>query len=140
MLTEIQIKLVQESFTEVAKISDTAAKLFYNRLFELRPELRSLFKKDLETQGKMLMQTLATAVASLKSLDKLVPVLQDMGRKHATYNVKDEDYNTVAEALLWTLGKGLGSAFTEEVKEAWTAVYMLIANVMKEAAKEQVSA
>ncbi len=139
MLTAKQIKLVQDSYVEVAKISDVASQLFYNRLFELKPELKSLFKNDIEKQGKMLMQTLTVAVHSLNDLDKLIPVLQDLGRRHATYRVKDEHYDTVAAALLWTLSQGLGKAFTNEVKEAWTAVYLIIAGVMKEAAKTKIS-
>lgn len=137
MLTEKQIKLVQDSYVEVAKISDTASELFYSKLFELRPDLRSLFKNDIEKQRKMLMQTLTVAVHSLNELDKLIPVLQDLGRRHTTYRVKDEHYDTVGEALIWTLGQGLGKTFTNEVKEAWTSVYLTIAKIMKEAAKNK---
>jgi len=68
-------------------------------------------------------------------LPKLVPLLQNLGRRHTRYGVRDEHYDTVGEALLWTLNKGLGKAFTAPVKKAWTEAYVLVATVMKEAAQ-----
>ncbi len=135
-LTEQQIKLVQESWDKVVPIQETAAELFYGQLFEIAPEVKPLFKGDMKSQGRKLMTMLNTAVKSLNNLEKIVPVVQESGRKHVGYGVKDEHYEKVAEALLWTLGKGLGEGFTEEVKDAWVAVYTLLATVMKEAAAE----
>jgi hemoglobin-like flavoprotein len=126
--------LVQSSFEKVVPIADTAAALFYQRLFELDPSLRPMFTTDLKEQGKKLMNMLTLAVRGLDKLDKLVPAIQDLGRRHAGYGVKAEHYDTVASALLWTLEKGLGDAFTDEVREAWVAVYMLIATTMQDAA------
>src|SRR6185369_3640916 len=96
--------------------------------------LRSMFKSDLASQKKKLMQTLGVAVDGLNSLDKLVPVLQALGVRHAGYMVQDAHYDTVGEALIWTLGEGLGDAFTADAQAAWRAVYRLVATVMKEAA------
>jgi hemoglobin-like flavoprotein len=128
--------LVQESFAKVAPISDLAADLFYGRLFELDPALQPLFKGDMKEQGQKLMMMIRIAVDGLDDLDKLVPVVQDMGRRHATYGVENSHYDTVGASLLWTLEQGLGSSFTPEVKEAWTVVYTLLAHTMKEAAGE----
>lgn len=133
-LTEEQIRLVQKTFAMVEPIADDAAVMFYDKLFELDPNLKPLFSDDMAAQRKALMSTLKIAVKGLTDLDTIVPALQQLGERHAGYGVKDEDYSTVAQALLWTLEQGLGSEFTEDVKAAWTAVYMLIASVMIDAA------
>jgi len=134
-MTETQIALVQGSWQKVVPIKDKAAELFYGKLFELDPSLRPLFKGDMTEQGRKLMAILNTAVNSLTDLPAIVPAVQDMGRRHAGYGVQDAHYDTVAAALLWTLGAGLGDAFTDEVKAAWTETYVTLATVMKEAAK-----
>ena len=136
MLTNTQKVLVQESFAAVLPIADDAAALFYRRLFELDPSLERMFRGDMTEQRRKLMQMLTAAVKGLNRLDQLVPVVEELGRRHAGYGVADAHYDTVGAALLWTLEKGLGSAFTPEVKEAWVAVYGLLASTMKNAAKE----
>ncbi len=136
MVTNTQKVLVQESFAAVMPIADDAAALFYRRLFELDPSLERMFKGDMTEQRRKLMQMLTAAVKGLNRLDQLVPVVEDLGRRHAGYGVADAHYDTVGAALLWTLAKGLGNAFTPEVKDAWIAVYGLLAGTMKNAAKE----
>jgi len=138
-MTPEQVKLVKDSWAQVAPISEQAAELFYGRLFELNPDYRALFKGDMKSQGKMLMSMLNTAVASLDKLDAIVPAVQALGQRHVGYGVKAEDYDTVAEALLWTLGQGLGEGFTDEVREAWTLTYTTLATVMIEAAAQDVA-
>jgi len=133
-MTPEQKTLVQDSFAKVAPISEAAAGIFYNKLFELDPALQPLFKGDIKEQGKKLMAVLGVAVAGLNDLDKLVPVVQDLGKRHAGYGVKDEDYGTVAAALLYTLETGLGDDFTPAVKGAWVEVYTILADVMTKAA------
>jgi hemoglobin-like flavoprotein len=128
--------LVQASFRQVVPIADAAAALFYGRLFELDPSLRHLFRGDLDTQGRKLMQMLSVAVAGLDRLDSLVPQVTALGRRHAGYGVTEAHYATVASALLWTLERGLGAEFTAPVRAAWIAVYTLLAEVMQQAAAE----
>ncbi len=131
-----QIKLVQESFEKVRPISEVAAELFYNRLFELKPSFRSLFKGDMNTQGRMLMQMLDYAVTCLDKPDALIPTIQDLGKRHVGYGVKGKYYETVGETLLWTLEQGLGKDFTPDVKEAWAEAYKLLSDTMKSATRE----
>ncbi|WP_455222326.1 globin family protein [Kaarinaea lacus] len=135
-MTPVQKDLVQATFKDVVPIAETAAKLFYGKLFELDPELKSLFKGDMDEQGRKLMQVIGVAVNGLDKLDEIVPVVQDLGKRHVSYGVKDRDYDTVGTALLWTLQQGLDSGFTPEVEEAWTVVYTLLADTMKDAAAE----
>ena len=136
MLTSTQKTLVQESFARVVPIADAAAALFYGRLFELDPSLQRMFRGDMAEQRKKLMHMLTAAVKGLDHLDRLVPVVQDLGRRHVAYGVKDAHYDTVGAALLWTLEQGLEDAFTPETAEAWATVYTLLATTMKEAARE----
>jgi len=136
MLTDREKVLVQQSFALVAPIADDAAALFYRRLFELDPSLERMFRGDMTEQRRKLMQMLTAAVKGLDRLEQLVPVVEDLGRRHAGYGVADAHYDTVGAALLWTLEKGLGQAFTPEVQDAWVAVYGLLAGTMKNAAKE----
>jgi len=132
MTPESQV-LVQESFAKVMPIAPQAAAMFYARLFELDPSLRPLFKGDMAEQGRKLMAMIGTAVANLRNLDAIAAAVQDLGRRHRAYGVLAESYDTVAEALLWTLGQGLGDAFTPEVEAAWVDVYTVLADAMKEA-------
>jgi hemoglobin-like flavoprotein len=136
MVTNTQKVLVQESFAAVVPIADDAAVLFYRRLFELDPSLQRMFRGDMTEQRRKLMQMLTAAVKGLDRLDQLVPVVEELGRRHVGYGVADAHYDTVGAALLWTLEKGLGNAFTSETKDAWIAVYGLLAGTMKNAAKE----
>ncbi len=134
-----QIALVQESFGHVLPIADTAATLFYTRLFELDPALRPLFRGDMREQGRKLMTMLRLSVNGLDRLEELVPSVQDLGRRHAGYHVKVAHYDTFGAALLWTLAQGLGEAWTPAVEAAWTEVYGLLATTMKAAAEEAVA-
>ena len=134
-MTNEQIKLVQDSFKRVAPIAEAAAQLFYARLFELDPDLELLFKGNLSEQGRKLMQMLGLAVNSLDRMEQLLPVVRSLGTRHVSYGVRDKDYDTVGRALLWTLGKGLGEAFTPDVKAAWTNVYATLASAMQYGSK-----
>ena len=140
MLTAAQKSLVQNSFATIVPIADDAAALFYQRLFELDPSLQAMFRGPMIEQRKKLMHMLTAAVKGLDRLEQLVPVVQDLGRRHVHYGVRDEHYETVGAALLWTLEMGLGSGFTPETREAWTAVYSLLATTMKDAAREAIAA
>jgi nitric oxide dioxygenase len=131
-----QIDLVKTSFTAVEPIADQAGRMFYDRLFTLDPSLRSLFKADIDTQSKKLMQMIAIAVNGLDRPEAILPAVQALGARHAGYGVVDAHYATVAEALLWALKQGLGSAFTADVAEAWVAAYTLLADSMKSASRK----
>jgi hemoglobin-like flavoprotein len=129
--------LVQATFAQVAPIAEVAAELFYGRLFEIDPSLKPMFRGDMKEQGRKLMQMLAFSVHGLDRLQDILPAVEEMGRRHAGYGVQDEHYDTVGSALLWTLEKGLGDAFTPEVKSAWITVYTTLAGAMKSGAMSQ---
>lgn len=130
------ISLVQESFEKVKPIAPQAAEIFYSKLFELDPALKKLFpssEESMKIQGNKLMTMLASAVAGLSNLEALIPILQDLGKRHVGYNVEQSHYNTVGAALLGTLEVGLADDFTPDIKEAWTSVYGTMSSVMIEA-------
>lgn len=129
------IQLVQNSWQKVVAIGPQAAALFYQNLFEADPALKPLFKGDLQAQGKKLIEMISVAVSKLTELNVLIPVLQNLGKRHGGYGVQDSHYDTVAAALIKTLEQGLGDDFTPETKGAWVEVYSVMADVMKAAAK-----
>lgn len=133
-MTPDQVTMVQESFKKVVPIAGTAADLFYNRLFEIAPEVRPLFPDDLAEQKKKLIAMLATAVTNLHQVDKIIPAVEDLGKRHVAYGVTDKMYEPVGAALLWTLEQGLGPEFTPELKGAWTETYVTLAGVMQKGA------
>lgn len=136
MVTPEDVTLVQSSWEKVAPIADTAADLFYGRLFEIDPAAKELFPEDMAAQKKSLMQTLAVCVHGLNNLGEIVPAVKALGQRHAGYKVEDKHYDSVGAALLWTLGQGLGDDFTPETASAWTKVYGVLSTTMKEAAAE----
>jgi len=129
-----QIRLVQASWAQVRPIQAAAADLFYGRLFELAPDTRPLFKRDIHVQGAMLMQTLDMVVGSLGRLAEVLPAAEQLARRHVGYGVHPRHYDSVGTALIWTLEQGLGTAFTPAVREGWIAAYTALAGAMKAAA------
>jgi nitric oxide dioxygenase len=130
-MTPEKIALVQDSFTKVAPIADQAAVLFYDRLFEIAPEVKPMFHDaDMAEQRRKLMATLGVVVTGLTRLETVLPAASALAKKHVTYGVKDEHYPIVGAALLWTLEKGLGDAWTPDVAEAWTAAYGTLSGYM----------
>ena len=138
-LTNEEIKAVQSSWEKCVPIADKAAELFYGKLFELDPDLKPLFKGDMQEQGKKLMTMITVAVNGLNDLEKIVSAVKALGVRHVGYGVKDAHYDTVGSALIWTLGKGLGEEFTDALKAAWIKVYTLLATTMKGAAAESIA-
>ena len=128
-----QKALIRASFEQIQPIAETAAAMFYRRLFELDPTLRPLFKTDLKEQGRKLMEMLAVAVKGLDRAEALLPALAALGRRHVEYGVEERDFSAVGTALLWTLQQGLGPGFTPEVCEAWSALYEWVVGAMREA-------
>ena len=129
-----QIKIILLTFSQVAGNKDRVGQIFYDRLFAIAPETRPMFKGDMAEQSRKLMDTLALAIGSLRDMPSLVATLESLAVRHVAYGVRDEHYDKVGEALIWTLEKGLGEAFTHDAREAWTTLYSAIAQIMRKAA------
>lgn len=129
-MTQQEIALVQSTFAHIRPIADKAAEIFYGRLFALAPGIATLFKTDIHDQGRKLMATLGTVVASLHDMTPILPVASALAKRHVAYGVGQSDYVVVGEALLWALEKGLGAAWTPEAARAWARAYAKLSAFM----------
>jgi nitric oxide dioxygenase len=134
-MTPDKIALVKSSFAEVAKISEAAASLFYGRLFDVAPSVRTLFRGEMAAQGRKLMAAIAMVVGSLDRMDQILPQLEHLARRHVAYGAEEAHYAVVGDTLLWTLEQGLGEAFTPAVRQAWAEAYAALSGAMIAAAR-----
>jgi hemoglobin-like flavoprotein len=134
-MNDLKILAVKNSWSYVILHSEEAGELFYGRLFELEPSLRAMFKGDLKAQSKKLMDMVTLVVAKLQKLEDIETEVKALGQRHVRYGTRPEHYAVVGEALLWTLENGLGPRWNEEVKQAWTEVYTILASAMIKAAE-----
>ena len=129
-MTPDQVKLVQQSFAKLAPIADQAAVMFYDRLFEVAPQVKAMFPADMTEQRRKLMATVSAVVNGLGTLESVLPAASALATRHVSYGAKAEHYPVVGGALLWTLEKGLGDGWTTEVADAWTAAYGMLSGFM----------
>jgi hemoglobin-like flavoprotein len=129
-MTPDQVKLVQDSFAKVVPISETAAVLFYDRLFEIAPAVKAMFPADMTEQRRKLMMMLAAVVKGLGDLPSILPAASALAKRHVGYGAKAEHYPVVGSALLWTLEKGLGDSWTSDIAAAWTTAYGTLSGYM----------
>jgi hemoglobin-like flavoprotein len=127
---------LRKTFALVERQSHVAALVFYQRMFELDPRLRPLFKTDIELQAAKLIDMLATALSLLDTPDELTRILMEMGAQHVRYGVKAEHYATVNEALLTMLSSVLGREFDASTRQVWSEFYQLIAETMQRGAAD----
>ena len=126
-----QVAELRRSWELVAPLAEEAAQLFYARLFELDSSLRTLFHAEPAVQRRKLMDALAFIVSHADRPNDLLPMLAALGERHVGYGVRAEHYDTVGQALLWTLDQGLGALRTTEARDAWVATYELVATAMR---------
>ena len=136
-MTPEHVQIVRLSFAKIMNSKMEVARSFYDRLFIIAPDVRSLFKADMDAQARKLMETIALAIASLRDTAMLNEMLGGLAARHAGYGVRDEHYDKVGEALLWALEKNLGADFTPQVRAAWTAVYVAVAGRMRGSSSPQ---
>jgi nitric oxide dioxygenase len=134
-MTPEQIKLIRLTFVQVMNRKAEAGRMFYERLFSIAPDTQAMFSTDIDAQAQKLMDTLALAISGLRDLPSLVLMLEALALRHVQYGVQDKHYDDVGTALLWTLERMLGPAFTPEARAAWTALYGTVAQVMRNAGK-----
>ena len=135
-MTPEQKRLVQSTWVQVLPKSETAAALFYSRLFELDPGAARLFKRDMREQGVLFMQMISVVVRGLDDLSALTPAVRSLGRRHTGYGVEAGDYEAVGTAFLWALERTLGDGFTPATHAAWASTYQLVASIMRAASSE----
>jgi hemoglobin-like flavoprotein len=136
MLAPQDIALVRLSFARALPFKDAVADLFYDRLFQVAPDVRALFPADLREQKRKLMTMIATAVGALNDLQGLVPAIKDLGARHVTYGATTAHYEVVGDVLLWTLEHALRADFTPDIRAAWAKVYGVLSATMQAGAAE----
>lgn len=137
-MTPEQTQIIRDNWRQVTPIADTAAKLFYERLFEIDPAVKPLFANtDMTAQRGRLLDAIALVIAGLERVETLRPTLSDLGRRHVSYGVEDHHYDSVGAALLWTLKEGLGDNWTPEAEAAWTEAFGVIAGAMRKGAEAE---
>lgn len=136
-MTLEQIETVQSSFAKVMPLGDEAGRIFYGRLFNIAPEVRPLFRGDLDEQASKLIRMLATIVEDLHRLDAILPAARELAARHVAYGVAADHYGPVGEALIWTLEQGLGPDFDDATREAWVVAYSALSTEMISAAYGQ---
>ena len=133
-MTPEKVQIIKLTFAQVMSNKEKVGRLFYDRLFAIAPETRALFTGDMDQQSRKLMDTLALAIGMLRNMPTLIATLESLAQRHVGYGVRDEHYDKVGEALLWTLERGLGAAFTPDARTAWTALYGVVSDIMRKAA------
>lgn len=140
-MTTQQIQLVKSTWAMVATLDpETVGGLFYNRLFEIAPEIRPMFRAPITEQSRKLLSMIAYVISKLDKLDDILDEVGKLAQRHVQYGVEPAHYAIVADALLWTLEKGLGEHWTPDVKEAWVVCYTNLAQAMIVAADQSKAA
>jgi len=136
-MTPQQETLIRKTWHKVTPIADTAAKLFYDRLFDIAPAARGLFHgTDMAAQRRAVIEALTFVVKELDRPEALLPVLRDLGRRHAAYGVRDMHFEAVGAALLWTLAQGLDTDWSPKAEAAWTEAFGIVAAAMRNGASQ----
>jgi hemoglobin-like flavoprotein len=138
-MTGEQKVLLRQSFEKLVPLPKRFGLLFYQRLFELDPELRRLFRGDLDRQASMLAEALALGVLQLIDEEKISGHIRQLGARHHRYGVLDGHYDTFGQALLWTFEQRLGAEFTPTVRDAWLEAWEQLAEAMRAAARQAAS-
>lgn len=130
-MTADEILLLKASLQKMGPQLERAAGTFTERLFQLNPALG-----DIATRGRELLEMMGAAVQNIGRLERLAPSARQFGRRHASSHIQQRDYDAMGEAFLWSLGRGLGKDFTEEMETAWGKIYWLIAEIIKAGARD----
>ena len=134
-ITPDEASLLKQSWRAIEEDAVGIGDLFYRKLFELAPQLRRHFPQEVAAQREKLMATLGHAVAYLDQMDALEDDVRALGRRHVSYGASEVDYSVVGDALMWTLERGLGEAWSDEVESAWEKTFTALSQVMIRAAR-----
>lgn len=131
----LQVELLETSFAQVKPVANEFADRFYENLFTDYPAAQPLFANtDIKQQSKKLLQSLVLVVENLRKPDALGDALTGLGARHVKYGALPEHYPLVGNTLLKTFEEFLGSAWTDEVKQAWVDAYGAISTIMLDGA------
>jgi hemoglobin-like flavoprotein len=129
--TPEQRRLVRDSLDVLREHAGPLSLLFYGKLFELDPSASRLFHNDLAQNGRKVIDTLAAVADSLADFDAVRPRLALLGRQHAEYGVRPDQYAIAAAALLWAIGQTLGADFDPPTRQAWSLALAAVVAAMR---------
>ena len=134
-MTQKQIELVKSSWSVVSTIDPVVVGgLFYNRLFEIAPQVKHMFHHPVPEQSKKLLAMISYVIAKLDKLEDIIDEVGKLAQRHNSYGVRPEHYTIVGNALIWTVEQGLGENWNQPVKEAWIECYTILSTAMIAAA------
>ena len=136
-LTHDQINLMRESFYRLQPVGDAASRRLYDRLFELEPNLRSLFPDDLTRLRMRFMSALAIMLYHGEAPDAVHPYLRRLALVHIAHGVQPEDFRPMGQALIDTMREMLGERFPEGADTAWKEAYAFMAREMMRSMRAQ---
>jgi NAD(P)H-flavin reductase/hemoglobin-like flavoprotein len=136
LMKSLNPRIIKESFALFEPRAEEISAYFYGRLFAENPRLRAFFPPAMDRQRSRLFHALREVVWSLDSPDTLSAFLSRLGRDHRKFGVTREHYDAMGRALLTTLRKFGGDAWTAEMESAWRAAYATAATMMNEAAED----
>ena len=127
----LEAEILRTSFDLLTPNVNKIVSRFYDELFVHFPGVKPMFANTTKAkQSKMLIAALKLVIANLDNPDKLVPVLQEMGKRHKGYGAEPEHYSAVAETLLSVMKEIAGKAWTKQVHQAWSEALNLVAETM----------
>jgi hemoglobin-like flavoprotein len=129
-MTPEQADLIRRSFDAMWPLRRDVAGLCYGRFFELAPDARGLFPRDMERQHLKLMDMIAALVGALDQRELFQSLITHSGRQHAGFGVQPSQYAALGEALIWSLECQFGASFTPELRRAWEALYATVQDTM----------
>jgi len=132
----IVIRHLRESVALLPMEHSGPANEFYRRLFELAPEVRPMFNREIGLQAKKFSEMLAWVIANLDRPDELSAEMRALGARHAGYGVTIDQYAPIGSALMWMFKHTLGNRFTPEMEDAWLEFYAFISFEMERGARE----
>ncbi len=137
MLTQNDIDNITKSWALI--VNDQLANMlkFYNRLFEIAPQLRVYFPDDMGRLAEKLGFTLNLLVTNLVDFDKLRPTLEELGRFHRDLGVQNSHYRYVIKALLYTIKNAMDIYYSEEIGQSWKRALIAVSTIMIEGSKKK---
>lgn len=136
-MTDRNILIIKTSWSYILSQPENPGHVFYDKLFEIAPCLKSMFKSDMEQQMVKLKDMITFMVTHLQDMSKIRSEIDALARRHAHYGAKPEHYKTVGNALIQTMETSSGSLWNEETRQAWIALYNIWATEMIHAAHDE---
>lgn len=133
-----RIERLESSFNLVAPRAQELVDRFYALLFARYPQVRPMFPEQMNDQKGKLIASLVLVVKNIRTPDKLLDPLTEMGKRHVAYGAVPEHYPLVRDTMLEVLGEIAGDAWTDQLNEDWFAALDLVSGVMIEGAKSAV--